>query len=65
MKQFIGTDTRKKIIFVKDGQRHEEFADLVAVDQAAPWMVDGGQKNKEFNSNEYLKQIPFDKGFDP
>jgi hypothetical protein len=64
--QFIGTDTRKKIIFVNKSHRQVEFANLVSVDQAAPWMLDGGrQKVKDFDSSEYLNSIPFNEGFDP
>ena len=63
--QFIGTDTRKKIIFLNDTDRQVEFANLVSVDQAAPWMVDGGLKAKDFDSNEYLQNTPFNEGFDP
>jgi hypothetical protein len=63
--QFIGTDTREKIIFLSELHRQEEFADLVSLDQAAPWMLDGGRKIKEFDANEYLNKIPFDECFDP
>jgi hypothetical protein len=63
--QFIGTDTRKKIVFLNERHRQEQFADLVSVDQAAPWMLDGGKKTKEFDSVEYLTKIPFDECFDP
>ena len=52
-------------MFLNERHRQEQFADLVAVDQAAPWMLDGGEKTKEFDSEEYLTKIPFDEGFDP
>ncbi|KAG7355879.1 CRAL-TRIO domain containing protein [Nitzschia inconspicua] len=64
LKPFIGTDTRKKIIFLSERHRQEQFADLVDQSQAAPWMLDGGSKTKEFDSNEYLNDIPFDECFD-
>jgi len=65
LKPFIGTDTRKKIVFLNESHRQEQFSDLVSVDQATPWMLDGGQKTREFDSKEYLFETPFDEGFDP
>jgi hypothetical protein len=62
--QFIGTDTRKKITFLNERHRQEKFADLVSLDQATPWMVDGGSKTREFDAKEYLYETPFDEGFD-
>ena len=66
LKPFIGTDTRKKISFVgsSEKQREQTFGQLVSVDQASPWMFKGGQKRREFNSEEYLKELNFDVAFD-
>jgi hypothetical protein len=65
LKPFIGTDTRKKIQFVSnERQRHSAFSELISVDQAAPWMLDGGHKTREFDAMEYLNQVPFDEAFD-
>eukprot|EP00339_Tiarina_fusa_P027394 CAMPEP_0117009758 /NCGR_PEP_ID=MMETSP0472-20121206/8771_1 /TAXON_ID=693140 ORGANISM="Tiarina fusus, Strain LIS" /NCGR_SAMPLE_ID=MMETSP0472 /ASSEMBLY_ACC=CAM_ASM_000603 /LENGTH=326 /DNA_ID=CAMNT_0004712113 /DNA_START=110 /DNA_END=1090 /DNA_ORIENTATION=+ len=66
LKPFIGTDTRKKISFVgsSEKQREQTFRELVTVDQAAPWMVKGGRKTKEFDAEEYLKGKNFDEAFD-
>lgn len=65
LKPFIGTDTRKKITFISnDRQREEHFSELLTVDQAAPWMLEGGHKNKEFDVIAYLEQTPFDEAFD-
>jgi hypothetical protein len=63
--QFIGTDTRKKIVFLNERHRQEQLSEIMSVDQAAPWMLDGGYKTKEFDSNRYLKDTPFDDCFDP
>jgi hypothetical protein len=65
LKPFIGTDTRKKITFISsDRQRESSFGELISVDQAAPWMLNGGQKTRDFDAMEYLKQTPFDEAFD-
>lgn len=65
LKPFIGTDTRKKITFIgNDKQRQTAFSELIEVGQAAPWMLTGGNKNREFQAREYLVQSPFDTGFD-
>jgi hypothetical protein len=65
LKPFIGTDTRKKIQFINnDRQRESAFSELISEDQAAPWMLAGGQKTRDFNAMEYLKQTPFDEAFD-
>jgi hypothetical protein len=65
VKPFIGTETRKKIQFVNsERQREKEFGALVALDQAAPWMLNGGKKAREFNAKEYLNDTPFHQAFD-
>lgn len=65
LKPFIGTDTRKKITFISnDRQRETSFSELIQVDQAAPWMLTGGHKKKEFDAMEYLERIPFNESFD-
>lgn len=65
VKPFIASETRKKIQFVNsERQREKEFGDLVASDQAAPWMLSGGKKAREFNANEYLNDTPFNQAFD-
>jgi hypothetical protein len=65
IKPFIGTDTRKKITFISnDRQRESAFSELISVDQAASWMLNGGHKKKEFHAIEYLEQLPFDESFD-
>eukprot|EP00934_Nitzschia_sp_Nitz4_P006572 Nitzschia sp. Nitz4//scaffold10_size219509//216594//217580//NITZ4_001469-RA/size219509-processed-gene-0.107-mRNA-1//1//CDS//3329533043//6562//frame0 len=65
LKPFIGTDTRKKIQFIaNEKQRKAAFSDLLHVDQAAPWMLEGGLKDKEFDSFKYLTEAPFDTAFD-
>jgi hypothetical protein len=62
LKPFIGTDTRKKIHFVNsEKQREKEFGEMVSLDQAAPWMLKNGKNTREFDSNEYLHNIPFHK----
>ena len=65
LKPFIGTETRKKISFVgsSEKQRAQAFGEVVSIDQAAPWMIKGGKKDKEFNSEDYLKSN-FDEAFD-
>lgn len=64
LKPFIGTDTRKKIQFVNnEKQREREFSDMVTLDQAAPWMLKNGKNTKEFDSMEYLRDVPFNKTF--
>lgn len=65
LKPFIGTDTRKKITFLSnDRQRETAFSELISFDQAAPWMLEGGQKNRDFDAIEYLRQARFDEAFD-
>lgn len=65
LKPFIGTDTRKKITFISnDRQRETSFSELISVDQASPWMLNDGQKKRDFDSMEYLRQVPFDEAFD-
>jgi hypothetical protein len=65
LKPFIGTDTRKKITFLSnDRQRETAFSELITVDQAAPWMLEGGQKNRDFDAMQYLRHVPFDEAFD-
>lgn len=65
LKPFIGTDTRKKITFISnDRQRQSSFGELISANQAAPWMLDGGKKTRDFDALEYLSQIPFDHAFD-
>ena len=65
LKPFIGTDTRKKITFINnDRQREAAFSELLSVDQATPWMLEDGQKKREFDAMEYLNQTPFDEAFD-
>lgn len=65
LKPFIGTDTRKKITFISnDRQREAAFSELISTDQAAPWMLEGGHKKRDFDAMEYLKQSPFDEAFD-
>ena len=65
LKPFIGTDTRKKITFISnDRQREASFGELISIDQAAPWMLSGGQKTRDFDASEYLRQNPFDEAFD-
>jgi len=62
LKPFIGTDTKKKIQFVSEKNREREFADLIALDQAAPWMLNGGKQSEDFDSQKYL-QNSFDSAF--
>ncbi len=65
LKPFIGTDTRKKITFISnDRQRETSFSELISVDQATPWMLEGGHKKRDFDAIEYLRQSPFDEAFD-
>jgi CRAL/TRIO domain len=65
LKPFIGTDTRKKISFISsDRQRESSFGELISIDQAAPWMLNGGQKKRDFDAMEYLQRTPFDEAFD-
>jgi hypothetical protein len=65
LKPFIGTDTRKKIAFLSsDRQRETAFSELLSVDQAAPWMLEGGHKTREFDATEYLQRLSFDEAFD-
>jgi len=65
IKPFIGTDTRKKISFLtNDKQRESSFGELISIDQAAPWMITGGQKDRDFDASEYLTKTPFDEAFD-
>jgi len=65
LKPFIGTDTRKKIQFVSnDRQREKAFSELISIDQASPWMLEGGKKTREFDSSNYLNQTSFDEAFD-
>jgi hypothetical protein len=62
---FIGTETRKKIQFVNsEKQRQREFHELVSLDQATPWMLEGGKKTREFNVAEYVHETRFDHAFD-
>lgn len=65
LKPFIGTETRKKIMFVgsSEKQREQAFGEVVSIDQAAPWMMKGGKKDREFSSEDYLK-LNFDEAFD-
>eukprot|EP00525_Craspedostauros_australis_P007943 CAMPEP_0198112184 /NCGR_PEP_ID=MMETSP1442-20131203/4070_1 /TAXON_ID= /ORGANISM="Craspedostauros australis, Strain CCMP3328" /LENGTH=311 /DNA_ID=CAMNT_0043768877 /DNA_START=275 /DNA_END=1210 /DNA_ORIENTATION=+ len=65
LKPFIGTETRKKVQFVNsERQKKQEFGDLVSLDQAAPWMLVGGNKTKSFDVKQYLHDTRFDHGFD-
>lgn len=64
VKPFIGTDTRKKINFVNsERQREKEFGELVPLEQAAPWMLQGGKKTADFDAKKYLRDIPFHSSF--
>ena len=67
LKPFIGTETKKKIMFVGSSEKNREqaFGEVIAIDQAADWMMKGGKKDREFNSEEYLKETNFDEAFDP
>lgn len=64
IKNFIGTETRKKINFLSERQRESSFREILTQDQAAPWMLKGGQKSEKFNQLRYLRDIPFDEAFD-
>ena len=64
LKPFIGTDTRKKIQFLSDRHRQGTFSEIISVDQASSWMLEGGHKTKDFDHVEYLTQQRFDEAFD-
>lgn len=65
VKPFIGTETRKKIQFLSsEKQKEQEFAELVSLEQAAPWMREGGKKCRDLQVNEYLHETAFDHAFD-
>mmetsp|Transcript_1194 Transcript_1194/g.2814 ORF Transcript_1194/g.2814 Transcript_1194/m.2814 type:complete len:312 (+) Transcript_1194:396-1331(+) len=65
LKPFIGTETRKKIQFVNsERQKKQAFSDLVDLEEATPWMLEGGKKSKEFDVQLYLNHTRFDHGFD-
>ena len=64
LKPFIGTDTKKKIQFLNERQREGAFSELITPDQASPWMLKGGDKKRDFDAFEYLRQTPFDEAFD-
>jgi hypothetical protein len=60
-KPFAGTKTRQKIIFVHDDP--ELLRQFYTDNQATPWMLPNGEKNRELNVEEYLN-TPFDQAFD-
>ena len=63
LKPLLGKKARRKIHFVKSSQSNE-LAKFYTPDQAASWMMQGGQKNRELDVDEYLCQTPFYKSFD-
>ena len=62
---FLGTETRKKIQFLSsEKQKEREFGELVSLEQAAPWMREGGKKSRDLQVIEYLHDTSFDHAFD-
>jgi hypothetical protein len=58
------TKTREKIISVNDEQEECMLRQFYTDNQATPWMLPKGGKNRELNVEEYLNQIHFDQAFD-
>jgi hypothetical protein len=61
----VGTSTRDKIVFLT-GQAEKEtiLREYYNLCQAGPWMLEGGQKDRELDIDEYLFKTPFDRAFD-
>lgn len=65
LKPFAGTATRDKIHFVNSKQQQKEvIGEWYSKEQAAPWMLPDGEKNRLMDPDEYLYRIPFQESFD-
>ena len=64
-KPFAGRTTRDKIHFVSsEKQKQESVGGLYNQEEAAPWMMPGGKKNRDLDIDEYLHRTSFDQAFD-
>jgi len=63
-KPFVGTLTRRKIVFVSTERKEEIFSNYYTLDQATEWMRKGGKKTRPLDTEEYLFQVPFEQAFD-
>lgn len=64
-KPFAGRMTREKIHFVSSHEQKQiEVGQWYNTDQATPWMLPGGKKNRDLDLDEYLRNQPFDRAFD-
>lgn len=61
-KPLVGEKTRSKIHFVQS--RKNELANFYEANEAAHWMMKGGKKNRELDTNEFLYKTAFDRSFD-
>mmetsp|Transcript_33218 Transcript_33218/g.37032 ORF Transcript_33218/g.37032 Transcript_33218/m.37032 type:complete len:329 (+) Transcript_33218:81-1067(+) len=59
---FIGTQTRDKIVIVKNND-DDVIRDLYDLEEIPSWFALGGKKNRPLDVDEYLYELPFDASF--
>jgi CRAL/TRIO domain len=61
LKNFVGQNTVSKIKFVSS--THGDLEDLYSLEEAQPWMVEGGRNSRELNVKEYLYDLHFSRAY--
>lgn len=64
---FVGTDTRDKIMIIKNDSskdKERELLHLYDLEELPSWFIPGGGKNRSLDLDEYLFTLPFDSAFD-
>lgn len=59
LKPFVSERTKGNVVFVTRRNKEDVFGPYFSLDQAKPWMLDGGKQPQDFDFEEYLS-APFD-----
>jgi hypothetical protein len=65
IRPFLDPDTKKKIRFVTgDADKRQVLGEVIAEDQATPFMYPEGQMTRPFDKDEFFYKTPYDQLFD-